>query len=304
MSAAASAESRERGALWVAIAYLTALAVALVVGILLRSEHPLVVVVAADLAATLVVFGFSRVLRNSSVYDPYWSVAPVPIALYLALGPGLGEALAARQVLLIGLVGLWAVRLTWNWARGWSGLDHEDWRYVDLKARGGVSAVAVDLLGIHVFPTLIVLLGCLPLWPALATGHAPLGLLDALAVLLTAGGIGLEFFADNQLRRFRLAGPPPGSICAEGLWAWSRHPNYLGEILFWWGLFLFGAAAGPWRWWLPLGAAAMTAMFLLASLPLIETRMAARRRGWEAHCRRVPRLVPRPWRSSRDVADA
>jgi len=103
-----------------AVAYLAAGGVALLVGIALRDEPPLVLVAGADLAATLVIFAFSRAFGNSSFYDAYWSVAPVPIALYLALGPGAEEALPARQGLVLLLVGLWAVRLTHNWARGWT----------------------------------------------------------------------------------------------------------------------------------------------------------------------------------------
>lgn len=292
----ASRDPRRRGLRWVSLTYLVALGVALGTGWLTRDHHPLVVIAAADLAATLAVFAFGRGFGNSSFYDPYWSVAPVPIALYLALGPGLGEALPARQVLGVALVGLWAVRLTHNWARGWKGLHHEDWRYVQLKAPGGLRALAVDLFGIHLFPTVMVYLGCLPLWASLAVGSAPLGALDALAATVTGVGVALELFADNQLRRFRLAHPAADAICDRGLWAWSRHPNYLGELLFWWGLALLGLAAAPAAWWMGLGAVLMTAMFLFVSLPLLEARMAARRPGWPAHCRRVPRLMPRPWR--------
>ena len=107
----------------------------------------------------------------------------------------------------------------------------------------------------HVLPTAIVFLGCLPLWLALAAGARPLGALDALGAALALGGTALEFFADNQLRRFRLASPPPGPILESGLWAWSRHPNYLGEILFWLGLAVFGLAAAGFVWWAWLGAA-------------------------------------------------
>ena len=190
---------------------------------------------------------------------------------------------------------LWALRLTWNWARGWSGLGHEDWRYVDMRqSSGGLYWPGASLFGIHLFPTVVVFLGCLPLWPALASGARPLGLLDALAGACALGGVALELFADNQLRRFRLAGPPPGSTLESGLWAWSRHPNYLGEILFWIGLALFGLAAAGFVWWAWLGALAMIAMFRFASLPMIEKRMLARRPGYAERQRRVSMLLPWP----------
>src|SRR5689334_7373228 len=85
----------------------------------------------ADLAATVVVFIFSLALNNSSVYDPYWSVAPVPIALYWLLG--FGSGLDARQAAATLLLLVWAARLTFNWARRWTGLADEDWRYAERR---------------------------------------------------------------------------------------------------------------------------------------------------------------------------
>jgi len=186
------------------------------------------------------------------------------------------------------------VRLTANWARGWTGLHHEDWRYVEIRAKTGALYWPASLAGIHLLPTVIVFLGCLPLWPALASGPRPLGLLDALAGLVTLAGIALEFFADEELRRFRLSNPPRETICETGLWRLSRHPNYLGEMLFWWGLALFSLAAAGFVWWSWLGALAVTAMFRFSTLPMMERRMLARRPAYAERQKRVPLVVPWP----------
>jgi steroid 5-alpha reductase family enzyme len=285
---------RSRAFLWIWIAYLAAIVAALLVGLALAGRHPLEIVFAADVAATFVVFGFSFAFGNSSFYDPYWSVAPPAIGLAFAFAAEPGAAVPARQALVLALIALWALRLTWNWARGWSGLAHEDWRYVDMRQWSGGLYWFVSLFAIHLFPTFIVFLGCLALWPALGEGARPLGVLDALGAALAFGGTALEFVADNQLRRFRLASPPPGSTLESGLWGLSRHPNYLGEILFWLGLASFGLAAGGFRWWAWLGALAMLAMFLFVSLPMIEKRMLARRPGYAERQRRVSLLIPWP----------
>lgn len=287
------ADDRTRAFLWIAVAYLAALVVALLAGIAFGDRHPIAVALAADVAATLVIFAFSFAFGNSSFYDAYWSVAPPPIALWFAVAPG-SEGVFERQALAIGLVVLWAVRLTWNWARSWSGLAHEDWRYVDFQRKTGRLYWLVSLSGIHYFPTFIVFLGLLPLWPALATGTRPLGWLDVVAAAVTLAGVALELFADNALRRFRLSSPPPEAICERGLWAWSRHPNYLGEMLFWIGLALFSLAAAGFVWWCWIGAAAMVAMFLGASIPMKERRMLERRPTYAERQRRVSLLIPRP----------
>jgi len=277
----------------VVVAYAVSLVVALVVGLLVHDGDPITTAFWADVAATLVIFGFSFAHDNSSFYDAYWSVAPVPIALYwlLAASPG---ANPLRQILALVLLSWWAVRLTFNWARGWSGLDHEDWRYVDKRSEFPRLYWAISLVGLHGMPTLLVFAACLPLWPALAVGTRPVGLLDLLAVVVTAGAIWLEMRADKELHEFRESGPAPDAILDTGLWSWSRHPNYLGEIGFWWGIYLFGLAADPTWWWTGIGALGITLLFRFASLGLIEKRMHARRPAYAAHAEKVPLLWPRP----------
>lgn len=287
------AEARARGIVLCVAAYLLAALVAIGVLRALAGTHPVLAVAAADVAATVVVFAASVATGNSSVYDPYWSVAPPLVALAWASR----GADRARRTLVILLVTAWAVRLTWNWLRGWQGLGHEDWRYLDLRRKSGRAYWLVSFTGIHLFPTLIVLLGCLSLWPALATGRRPLGALDVVAAAVTAAAIAIEATADEQLRRFRRAAPPPGATLATGLWAYSRHPNYFGETLFWWGLFLFALAADPGAWWTVVGPLTVTLMFLFVSIPMIDERMTARRPDYAAHKRRVSGLVP--WFTSR-----
>ncbi len=278
----------------IVLCYVMALAVAVLAGLVVRGAHPIYVAAVADLAATCAVFAFSFALRNSSFYDAYWSVAPIVIGLYWAslADPGAPEL---RQAVVLALVAAWGARLTFNWARGWTGLDHEDWRYARIREQTGAFYWPASFLGIHLFPTVQVFLGCLCLWPALSVGVRPLGWLDAVALLVTAAAIGLEALADHQLHRFRDdPARQPGDILDTGVWSLSRHPNYLGEMGFWWGLWLFGLAAAPGWWWTIVGPLAMTAMFRFASLPLIEQRMAERRPGWAEHAARVP-ILPRPF---------
>lgn len=296
-AAVATARGRARAFALVTLAYVVALAVAAASVVALRGMHPLAVVLGADVAATLAIFAFSYAFANSSFYDPYWSVAPPVIALYLAALPEAQGAPELRQVLVLLLVFAWALRLTLNWARGWTGLQHEDWRYVDIRERTGRHYWLASLSGIHVFPTLQVYLGCLALWPALVTGTRPPGLLDALAAAVTAGAIGIELVADEQLRAFR-RNARPGAVLSSGLWAWSRHPNYFGEIAFWWGLGLFGVAADPGAVWCLVGALAISVMFVAASVPMIDRRMVARRPGYAEHARRTSSLVPWPPRKA------
>ncbi len=281
----------------VLVAYLVAGAVAFAVGLGIEVQHPISVAFWADVAGTVAIFAFSLAFRNSSLYDAYWSVAPLPIAFYWAMRPELAEVSPIRLAMVLPLVVLWGVRLTWNWLRGWQGLGHEDWRYVHMRQKSGALYWPVSFAGIHMMPTLLVFLACLPLYPALAAGREPLGTLDMVAFVVMLGAIWLEARADKQLRRYRDSSPPREEFLRSGLWAWSRHPNYLGEMGFWWGLGLFGLAANPDWWWTLAGPLAITLLFRFVSLPMIETRMRERRPAWASWAERSSMVIPRPPRA-------
>ena len=245
---------------------------------------------AASLAGTLAVFFCSVALDNSSAFDPYWSVAPIASVAWLL---GKAPELAPRTWLVTLLVLAWGVRLTWNWIRQWRGFEHEDFRYVNLRRQTGGAYWLVSLLGIHLFPALLVWLGSLSIVVAL-THPAPLGALALVGAAVAAGATLIEAVADRQLRAFVTSPHDPGAICARGLWAWSRHPNYFGELMFWWGLYLLAPGAAPDAWWCAAGPVAITLLFNVVSVPMIEKHMAAKRPAFAAHRKRVSRLVPWP----------
>ncbi|WP_345534918.1 DUF1295 domain-containing protein [Phytohabitans rumicis] len=241
------------------------------------------------------VFAVSMAVGNSSLYDPYWSVAPAVIVVAWAIWSGGADvaAISGRQALVIVLVLIWAVRLTANWALSWRGLSHEDWRYVQIRAQAPrwVPWWLVSLTGIQMMPTLVVFGGLLAVWPAV-TVAAPLGPLDAVAVAVTATAIAIEAVADRQLRRFASDPAHRGRIVDRGLWRYSRHPNYLGEIGFWWGMWLFGLAAAPAWWWTVIGPIGMVLLFAAVSVPMMDRRSLERRPAYADHMRRVPALLP------------
>ena len=284
----------------VAGCYLVAGAVAWATAALWTGHHPIGVALVADVVATVVVFALSMVVANSSLYDPYWSVAPPVVAVVWALQApdGLPTGAVVRQVVVVVLVAAWAVRLTGNWMIGWRGFTQEDWRYVDMResTHGRLPWWLVSLVGIQMVPTLIVFAGLLSLWPALAVPRHDLNWLDVAAAVVTVAAIGLETLADNQMRAFVRDPANRGKPNDVGLWGRSRHPNYLGEITFWWGLWLFGLAAAPSWWWTVVGPLVMVGLFESTSIPMMEVRSLKRRPDYAGYQRRVPRLLPVRWR--------
>jgi steroid 5-alpha reductase family enzyme len=278
----------------VGVAYLVALVAGAATLFVAPIADPLARTFAADAVATIVIFGFSFAYDNSSFYDAYWSVVPIAIVLFWAtLGGPEVPTLRVAGALLIALV--WGVRLTWNWSRGWTGLGHEDWRYVGFREAAPGFYWPISFAGIHFFPTLIVFAGLAALYPAFAHGGSPIGLLDLAAVLVGCAGIAFEWIADDQLRAFTTGPRKPGETLRTGLWRYSRHPNYLGEILVWWSFFLFGFAADPaWAKLAVLAPLAMTGMFLFVSIPLIEKRWRERRRDYQRVIDETSMLIPLP----------
>ncbi len=247
----------------------------------------------ADLLATLVVFAFSRAYRNSSFYDAYWSVIPPLLLFYWwsQAGPGVDDL---RAVLVATVVVLWAVRLTGNWVYAFPGLHHEDWRYPMFRDRAGKWEFAADLVAIHVIPTLQVFLGMVPVYVAVTRPGDGIAWLAVVAFVIGVAAVTLEFVADVQMHRFARV-RKPGEAMDRGLWSWSRHPNYFGEFSFWLALGLFGVAAAPAdAWWLMAGAAVMLALFLGASIPMMEERSLQRRPEYQQVIDRVSTFVPRP----------
>jgi len=251
----------------------------------------------ADLIATLVIFAASRVHHNSSMYDAYWSVLPplLTIGWWIRSDTGVDDA---RGWCVLAVVCLWSVRLTGNWLTHFTGLHHEDWRYRLLRDRAGRAGGIVDLIGIHVVPTLQVFAGMLPVYVVVTRTERDVGWLDVIAVIVGLAAVTVSWVADRQLTVFARAGAE-GHTMDRGLWAWSRHPNYFGEFGFWFALALFGLSAAPstW-WWVFLGAAGIYAMFAFASIPMMEHRSLERRPEYAEVIARVPRFVPRPPRRS------
>lgn len=244
----------------------------------------------ADVVATFIIFLFSSLFKNSSFYDPYWSVVPPVMAIWWTLLSE--EKFSFRNNLIIIAILLWSVRLTLNWARGWKGLNHEDWRYGDLRNKSGAIFPVVNFSGIHLFPTIMVFLVMLPAYYSIMSSSGESKILNWVAFLVCIAATSIELVADEQQKIWKRNHPDKLGFCQSGLWKYSRHPNYFGEVLFWWGIYLFVIAANPTYWWTISGVIAMTLMFLFISIPLMEKYLIEKRQSYAEYQRKVSALIP------------
>ena len=244
------------------------------------------------LTATLVVFVASSIYKNSSFYDPFWSVAPIPIALYISIYPE-SEIINAEKIYLFLIpILFWALRLTFNWIRRWEGLLDEDFRYIDLKSLR--FSRLVDLFGIHIYPTLQVNLSLLPIYFALSVDTNEVNIWTYIFSLLTFMAVILELISDNQLWKFKQSSENTGKFIETGLWKYSRHPNYLGEILFWWGIYFMTLSLDLNYWYLFVCPLAMNLMFSLKTCSMMDERSLLKREGYKSYMDRTNQLLILP----------
>ena len=237
------------------------------------------------ITATLIIFLFSYIHKNSSIYDPFWHVAPIPIVFYIADQSSLTNL---ETNLILSAFLFWALRLTYNWFLNWSNLDHEDFRYIDLKNNNKFFAFINDLFGIHLIPTLIVNISLYPIYVALTSNN--LNNLVYVGFILIAVAVTVQYISDAQMRDFRKDVNNLGKTMKYGLWKYSRHPNYFGEVSFWFGIYIFALASGSSAIWLLACPTLMLALFVFISCPMMDNRSLKKRSDYKEYMDRTPQL--------------
>lgn len=221
----------------------------------------------ADVSATIITFIFSLIFDNASVYDPYWSVQPPVILVSLAIG----KKLNIFSILLIIVILYWGIRLTLNWAYTFKGLEHQDWRYTMLREKTKIFYPIINFIGIHMVPTIIVY-GCILPAVYAVINNLNITIYSTMFLFVSLAAITIQGIADYEMHKFQ---KNKNSIfIRNGLWKYSRHPNYLGEILMWWGIALSVICIVPNAWYLAIGALSNTILFFTVSIPMAEGKQS------------------------------
>lgn len=250
---------------------------------------------AITFAATLVLFFLlwlaSLALRDASIVDVFWGAGFVGIAAVAAVGaPGA----LPRRLLLLTLVAAWGLRLSWHLFRRNRG-HGEDFRYQKMRRHHGPRFWIVSLGTVFGLQAVLQWIVSLPVQLAmLAPEPADLGILDLVGTALFAVGLAFEAVGDRQLARFRADPANRGRVLDRGLWACTRHPNYFGDALVWWGL--FGVALStPYGWLGIVGPALMTFLLVRVSgAALLERTLAKTKPGYQDYIARTSAFVPWP----------
>ncbi len=260
-------------------------------------------------AFTFTTWLLSVITREYSWVDRMWSLAPPIYALWVAGAAGFADP---RLNLMTLLVVAWGARLTFNFARkGGYAKGGEDYRWAILQQR--MSPLQYQLFNatfISPFQMGLVFLFTSPLHVAWQAQGTALGLLDAAGAVLFLALLAIETVSDEQMWAFQqdkkarvargeVVDPP---FFTRGLYAWSRHPNYFGELGQWWVFPLFAvAASGAWLTWTWAGPFVLTALFM-GSIRFTEAISASRYPSYADYQRTTAMLIPWPPREAPDTA--
>ncbi len=234
----------------------------------------------------------SLAIRDASIVDIFWGPGFALVAWVCAYTQDF--ALSTGQWLLLVLVSLWAVRLGAYLA--WRNLGHgEDRRYQAMRARAGRRFWSWSLYAVFGLQGTLLFIISSPVQTTLLTDSgAALGPLSWIGVALWAVGFVFESVGDAQLARFKADPANADQVMDRGLWGWTRHPNYFGNFMIWWGHFVIAISLGA-PWWTLVAPVIMSILLMRVSgVPLLERGMAERRSKYADYIERTSAFFPRP----------
>lgn len=206
--------------------------------------------------------------KDLSIVDIAWGLGFVLVAVLSLM---LSAESTARQLVMTILVAIWGIRLAVHIFVRSKGKG-EDFRYAQMRSNWGHKVAQKSFTNVFMLQGFLLLIISYPVVIVHASPTAGLTVLDVLGICIWAIGFLWESIADFQLLMFKKDSNNKGKILRDGLWKYSRHPNYFGEALLWWGAALI-ALSVPWGW-LGLGSAALLTFFLLnvSGVPMLESK--------------------------------
>lgn len=232
----------------------------------------------------------SVVINNASIVDIVWGAGFAINSWVLAFTI---EGDGGRQVLMAILVGLWGVRLASYLAK--RNLGHgEDWRYVAMRKKIGKKFPLVSLVTVFGLQGVLMWTVSLPVMFANADASPSIGPLAVIGIMVWLTGFAFESIGDYQLARFKKDPNNSGKVMDQGLWSLTRHPNYFGDALLWWGIGIVAAETGSGVIGF-IGPVVMTYLLMRVSgVPMLERSLNKRREGYADYVARTSAFIPRP----------
>ena len=235
------------------------------------------------------------ILKRNDFADVLWGPA-FPLCAFATLmlaTEGGWQGADQRTWIILDAITIWAVRLFWHVGR--RNLSHktEDLRYQNWRKRWGNHQIIGSLLQVFLLQAVILYLFILPVLLAIASEPRPMSPVAWAGLLLWFFGFIFESVADEQLRKFKALASSKGKLMTTGLWSWSRHPNYFGEVTQWWGIWVLVLDL-PSAWMTVISPIALTFLIMRVSgVNLLEDLMEGRP-GFAEYKKRTSIFIPLP----------
>lgn len=280
---------KSKGLLILLFSYIIAFVIGLLTFIILEDKlHIMVNLLISNVVSTIVIWIIGIFFKSASVYDPYWSIQTPVIYLCLLIkykNFNLGNILFFLAILF------WAIRLTYNFIKGFNDISYIDWRYKKIKETTESFYQIVSLLGIHLVPTLVVFFASIPSFYYVIFNNG-FSFINLIGIAIMILGTLLELVSDKNMHEFKKNRTSNKEIINVGLWKYSRHPNYLGEILFWYGVALTYILSNTSHYYIVLGAILNTLLFLFISIPLAENNLRKYKENYNEYKDNTRMLLP------------
>lgn len=281
-------ESRLVSFIIVGLVYILAIVLQVILFNKIQIDNIYLKILIVDVVATVFVFIFSLIFNNASMYDPYWSVEPLLILILLMSSNKINKPVVISFAVVAFL---WGIRLTLNWALSFKNLNKQDWRYTMLKEKTKKFYPLVNLFGIHLFPTIVVYLAMLPMIKYADANYN--NYYSYIGIIVMLLGVTFQVLSDYDIYVYHKRNKDDRrQILNTGLWKYSRHPNYLGEILFWYGVFFSMLPISFESWYLAIGAIVNNLMFVFISIPMSEKRLKTYKFNYETYQEKTRMLLP------------
>jgi|688.fasta_scaffold14874_7 steroid 5-alpha reductase family enzyme len=232
----------------------------------------------------------SLMIRNASIVDIVWGAGFAINSWVLAAAT---DGDQGRQILVAVLVGVWGMRLAGYLAK--RNLGHgEDWRYVAMRKKQGARFPVMSLITVFGLQGVLMWVVSLPVMFANADSTPGVGPIAVMGILVWLVGFGFEAVGDLQLSRFKKNPENQDKVMDQGLWSLTRHPNYFGDALLWWGIAIVAAETGSGVIGF-IGPVVMTFLLMRVSgVPILEKSLKRRREGYEEYIAKTSGFLPRP----------
>lgn len=231
----------------------------------------------------------SLMIKNASIVDIVWGLGFAVTSWMLAI---FVDGNSGRQLLLAIMVGVWGLRLGGYLAK--RNIGHgEDWRYKAMRKKKGPKFGLISLVTVFGLQGTLMWVVSLPVMFGNGDTTPGVGPLAVIGIMVWAVGLSFEAIGDWQLVRFKKDPSNQGKVMQTGLWSLTRHPNYFGDALLWWGIGIVGAETGSGVIGF-VGPLVMTIFLLRVSgVPMLERSLMKRREGYAEYAARTSSFIPR-----------